>query len=115
VKRPPSLRPFVEQCGNMDVIYFSNEFPKEDLQDVFRQLHVKSKDHCHPLLAQFMLEATKAIKHEITELPSRTKQLIPPFATLDSWAENQELREGPLCGAIDGVLLILAQISLYIR
>jgi monodictyphenone polyketide synthase len=99
----------------MEVIYFSNEFPKEDLQDVFRQLHNKSKDRRHRLLAQFISEATRAIKQEVEQLPSGLRHLIPPFETLVAWAENKELREGQLCGAIDGVLLVLAQLSLYIR
>jgi monodictyphenone polyketide synthase len=99
----------------MEVIYFSNDFPKENLQDVFRKLYINSKDHRHPLLAQFMSEATEAIKYEVSALPSGMKQLVPPFQTLDSWSENKELREGNLRGAVDGVLLVLVQISLYIR
>lgn len=99
----------------MEVIYFTNEFPKEDLQDTFRILHNQSKDNCHRLLAQFICEATKAVKSEISQLQSSLKQLIPPFETLFDWAENPALRDGLLCGAVDGVLLILAQISTYIR
>lgn len=99
----------------MQVIYFSNEFPKEDLQDVFRQVHKQSKDRRHHLLAQFLFEATQAVKEEISRLPAKLKELIPPFQTLFSWAENAELREGLLCGSIDGVLLVLVQISSYIR
>ncbi|EDU45231.1 Polyketide synthase modules [Pyrenophora tritici-repentis] len=98
----------------MDTIYFSNEFPKEALQDVFRQLHKESKSSTHHLLARFMSEATRAVKKEIEQLPSSLKQIIPPFETLSAWAESKELREGELCGAIDGVLLVLLQISVYI-
>lgn len=98
----------------MEVVYFSNEFPKEDLQQVFRLLHIKSKSDNHHILAKFNDDATKAIKREVQKLPSSLRQLIPPFQTLSSWAERKDLREGHLCGAVDGVLLILAQISLYI-
>ncbi|KAK1919829.1 Non-reducing polyketide synthase PKS8-1 [Pyrenophora teres f. teres] len=98
----------------MNAIYFSNEFPKEDLKDVFRQLHKESKSSIHHLLARFMSEATRAVKKEIEQLPSSLKQIIPPFETLSAWAEQKELREGELCGAIDGVLLVLLQISVYI-
>ena len=99
----------------MDVIYFSNEFPKEDLQDSLRLLHKQSKDRRHHLLAQFLFEATQAVKDEVAQLPAKLRGLIPPFQSLFSWAENAELREGLLCGSIDGVLLILVQISSYIR
>ncbi|RMZ83617.1 hypothetical protein DV738_g925, partial [Chaetothyriales sp. CBS 135597] len=98
----------------MELIYFSNEFPKEDLRDVFRLLHNHSKNARNTLLAQFLTEATRAVKDEVRRLPSELKQLIPPFQTLLSWVENTELREGLLCGSIDGVLLVIAQIGSYI-
>lgn len=98
----------------MEVVYFSNEFPREDLQDVFRQLHKKSKSSNHHVLARFIADATRAVKEEIEKLPTSLQNLIPVFESLSSWSENKELREGQLCGSIDGVLLVLVQISLYI-
>ena len=98
----------------MELVYFSNEYPKEDLQDLFRRLHNHSRDKHHPLLAQFLNEATSAVKDEIRRLPTELKQLIPPFETLLSWAENTELRQGLICGAVDGVLLIVVQLATYI-
>lgn len=98
----------------MDVIYFNNEFPREDLQSLFRRLHNLSKGRQYPILAHFLNEATWAIKNEIVSLPSERKQLIPPFTTILSWAEATELREGLICGAVDGVLLVVAQLATYI-
>ncbi len=98
----------------MEVIYFSNEFSKDDLQDLFRRLHNHSKDMLHQILAQFINEATRAVKEEIWRLPTELKQLIPPFETVLSWAENTELRQGLICGAVDGVLLIVVQLATYI-
>ena len=83
--------------------------------EIFRILHNQSKDRRHGLLDQFLWEATKAVKTEISQLQSSLKQLIPPFETLFAWAEHGELRDGLLCGAVDGVLLTIAQISIYIR
>ena len=97
-----------------EVIYFGNELPKEDLQDVFRKLHLHSKDIRHPLLARFIVESTQAIKEEVCRLPSELRQHIPPFDTILTWAELHDLREGPICGAVDGVLLTIAQIGTYI-
>ena len=98
----------------MELVYFSNEFPKDDLASLFRRLHNHSKDKSHPSLAQFIKEATCAVRDEIRRLPTELKQSIPPFESLLSWAENTELREGLLCGAIDGVLLVLAQLATFI-
>jgi monodictyphenone polyketide synthase len=98
----------------MELVYFSNEFPRDDLQDLFRHLHNHSKDKHHPILAQFINETTRAVKDEVRRLPTELKQLIPPFETVLSWAENTELREGLICGAVDGVLLVVVQLATYI-
>jgi len=98
----------------MELIYFSNEFPWDDLQSLFRRLHNHSKDKHHSILAQFINEATWAVKEEVRRLPTELKQLIPPFETVLSWAENTELRESLICGAVDGVLLVIVQLATYI-
>ena len=103
-----------EESRKLKLVYFSNEFPKDDLQDLFRRLHNHSKGKHHPVLAQFLSEATWAVKEEIRQLPTELKQLLPPFKTILSWAENAELREGLICGAVDGVLLIVSQLATYI-
>lgn len=100
--------------GKMELVYFSNEFPKDDLQDLFRRLHNHSKDKHHPILAQFINEATWAVKDEVQRLPTELKQMFPPFETISNWAENTELREGLICGAVDGVLLVVVQLATYI-
>lgn len=103
-----------EDLEKIELVYFSNEFPKDDLPSLFRRLHNYSKDKSHPGLAEFIKGATCAVKDEIRRLPTELKQSIPPFESLLSWAENTELREGLLCGAIDGVLLVLAQLATFI-
>jgi hypothetical protein len=100
---------------NLAFLLSGIQFPREDLSEVFRILHNQSKDRSHGLLDQFICEATKAVKTEISQLQSNLKQLIPPFETLFAWAENEGLRDGLLCGAVDGVLLTIVQISIYIR
>ena len=100
--------------SGMEIVYFSNEFPREDLQDIFRRLHNHSKEIQFSLLARFISESTRAVKDEIRTLPSEFRRLFSPFETLLSWAEDRELREGLLCGAVDGVLLVAVQIAAYI-
>ena len=102
------------EASEMEIVYFSNEFPRDDLQDLFRGLHNHSKDNRHSILAHFIAQTTLAVKDEVRRLPTELKQLIPPFTTILSWAENAELREGLICGAVDGVLLVVIQLATYI-
>lgn len=98
----------------MDFIYFSNEFPKGELQNIFRQVHNYSKDRRYRPLADFIQEATIVAKEEIQNLPAEARALFPAFDSILSWSGNSKLREGLLCGAVDGALLVVAQISIYI-
>lgn len=66
----------------MKIVYFNNEFSKDDLQNLFRRLHNHNKNILHSILAQFIIEATRAIKNEIRRLRTELKQLIPPFKTV---------------------------------
>jgi hypothetical protein len=106
--------PFRFAMSKFEVNYFGNELPKEDIQDVFRKLHLHSKDAKHPLLARFITQSTQVIKKEVERLPCEVKRHIPPFETILSWAGHDDLRDGLLCGAVIGVLLTIAQIGTYI-
>lgn len=103
-----------DMCKKMSLMYFNNDFPSGNLQDQLRHLHNHSKDNNHPVLARFIAEATRVIKEEIQSLPMELKTLILPFDNIFSWAENVELREGLVCGAVEGVLLITLQLAAYI-
>lgn len=98
----------------MKLVYFSNEFPHDDLQDLFRRLHNHSKDRRHTILARFINEATLAIRDEVRRLPTALKALIPPFDTILNFADHSELRKGPLCGSIDGILLCVVELATFI-
>src|SRR4051812_29735313 len=56
----PSTTESLVEPGKMKFGYFSNEFPRGDLKDLFRRLLSHSKDRRHPLLAIFIQEATLA-------------------------------------------------------
>jgi monodictyphenone polyketide synthase len=99
---------------DMEFVYFSNEFPKGDLQNIFRQIHKHSKDRRYRTLADFIQEATVVAKEEVQNLPAEARALFPAFDTILSWSESAKLREGLLCGAVDGALLIVAQLAIYI-
>jgi len=102
------------QQASKAVVFFGNEFPKDDLRSTFRHLHSHGKDRSLAILTQFFDEATLALKDEVRRLPSELKRLIPPFDSVLSWAENTGLREGQLTGAVDGVLLVVVQVATYL-
>ena len=113
----PSTRSFSDvdvDFTKMELAYFSNEFPKDDLQGLMRQLHTHSRDRRHPILAQFLDEATLAIREEVRQLPVPLRALIPPFETILTFSDFMALRTGPLCGAIDGILLCTVELGTFI-
>lgn len=99
---------------NMRLIYFSNEFPRDDVQTLFRELHIHSKDRRHPILARFLEESTLAVREEVRNLPNPLRKLIPPFESILNFADFADLRKGQLCGSIDGIILCAVELSILI-
>ena len=100
--------------AKMKLVYFSNEFPRDDLQDLFRELHQHSKGRRHPILARFLEETTLAIRDEVRQLPTALRALIPPFETILNFSDFADLRKGQLCGSIDGILLCTVELGTFI-
>ena len=98
----------------LNLIYFSNEFPNDDLSFLLRQLHNHSKRHEHPILARFLREASRALRQEVSQLRAELAHLVPAFESVTSLAGETKLRKGPLCGSVDGVLLCVLQLATYI-
>ncbi|KAL4887524.1 hypothetical protein BJY04DRAFT_225501 [Aspergillus karnatakaensis] len=98
----------------MKLLYFSNEFPKDDLQSIFRRLHNHSKDRRHAILARFLDDATLAVRDEVRLLPAAVKALVPAFETVLNLADYPELRNSPLGGSVDGVILCVLEIATLI-
>ncbi|KAI9667461.1 MAG: Type I Iterative PKS [Bathelium mastoideum] len=111
---PPSTSDYSLEPGTMKIGYFSNEFPHDDLKDLLRRLHVHSKDTRYIILAKFVHEATLAIREEVHALPAISRALVPPFETVFNLADHPELRNGPLGGAVDGMLLCAVQLATLI-
>lgn len=110
----PSSSESDEGSRKMDLVYFSNDFPKDDLQNLFRHLRNQAKTRQHTILAHFLTTATASVKHEIQALSVELKQYFRPFESLLDWADDTELRKSSLCGAVDGVLLVILQLAAYI-
>ncbi|KAI9702722.1 MAG: Type I Iterative PKS [Bogoriella megaspora] len=101
------------------VIYFSGEIPQGDPEgdqrDLFRKLHLLSKESNHPILASFLSSVTSAVKGECSHLGRAQKDLIPCFENILDLTEHvTELRKTPLGGAIERVLVITFQLGSFI-
>ncbi|KAJ5738567.1 Acyl transferase/acyl hydrolase/lysophospholipase [Penicillium malachiteum] len=105
------LTPNSREARPMKVIYFSNEFPADDLQELLRRLHNHSKNVHHDLLARFIYEATLAVRDEVRQLSTSLRALVPAFESVLELANDTELRKGPLGGSIDGILLCVVQLA----
>jgi monodictyphenone polyketide synthase len=99
----------------MKLLYFSNEFPHDDLASLARRLHVLSKERRYPHLARFLDEAKETIRNELRQLPAALRATIPPFEVVLNWVDYEDLRKGPLGASIDGVLLVSVQLATLIK
>lgn len=102
------------ETQEMQVLYFSNEFPRDDIQSLFRRLRTISKDRSHEILARFIDEATCTVRDEVRQLPASTKSAFPSFNTVFDLADYQDLRNGPLEGSVNGVLLCVLELATLI-
>ncbi|KAF2209148.1 hypothetical protein CERZMDRAFT_87124 [Cercospora zeae-maydis SCOH1-5] len=100
--------------GASRLIYFSNEFPPDDIATVLRNIRLLAKDRRHPILELFLVKATEAIRKEIQMLPGEVREAFPAFSCITSLWHEHNLREGALSGAIDGALLCVVQLGIYI-
>ncbi|KAJ5952332.1 uncharacterized protein N7479_010745 [Penicillium vulpinum] len=110
----PSTPGSLVEPDKAKVAYFGNEFPIDDLKDLFRRLYGHSKDKRHAGLARFIHEATSVVREEVRLLPAALRTLVPPFQTIFDLANDAELRSGPLGGSIDGMLLCALQLATFI-
>jgi hypothetical protein len=73
--------PSTDGLGDLasQLLFLSNEFPNDDLKDLFRRLHTNSKGRRFRSLAIFLDACSDAIYHEVAALPFHLKKLIPHF------------------------------------
>ncbi|KAK8113417.1 hypothetical protein PG984_013943 [Apiospora sp. TS-2023a] len=110
----PATSDTSEEYSRMQLLYFSNEFPRDDLATLCRRLHMLSKQRRHPVLARFLDEATELIRAEVRLLPASSQAQFTPFGVVLNFVDHAELRNGPLGAAIDGVLLVAVQLGTLI-
>ncbi|KAL8743164.1 MAG: hypothetical protein Q9190_004459 [Brigantiaea leucoxantha] len=100
--------------SKMKFVHFHNEFPNDDLKDLYRRLLNHSKDKKHLILAGFLDEATSVIREEVRKLPRALKDLVPPFESILNFVDHESLRKGPLGGSVEGLLLCVLEIATFI-
>lgn len=94
-----------------NLFYLSNEFPPDELHDVFRRLRSRSKTQRHPVLRSFLSQATLVLREEISQLPGGLRSQLPPLGNAVDLLEARNLHSGPLAGALEGALLCLLHIA----
>lgn len=100
--------------GKMQIVHFHNEFPFDDLATMYREILAHSRDRGHPVLAQFLDEATLALREEIRLLPAALRAIIPPFESVLDFADFKDLLKGPLAASVEGILLIVLELGIFV-
>jgi asperthecin polyketide synthase len=96
------------------LVFFGNEFPTDDLKDLFRRLLRHSRDRRFRVLAAFLEESTVVLKDEVSKLPRPLKDLVPHFANVLTLVEHGDFRQGPLGAAIESALLTVLELGMLI-
>lgn len=96
------------------IVFFSNEFPNDDVRDLFRRLHRHAKDKRFPFLATFLEDSAATIKEETSKLPRPLQDLIPSFNSVLTLADHGDFRHGPLGAAMESALLTVFEIGMLI-
>lgn len=101
------------------VLYLSGEIPQGDPEGdqrtLFRRLNLLSKERDHVVLASLLQCVTRALKDECSRLSRVYRDLIPPFeSVLDLTDHVVHLRQTPVGGAIERVLVLVVQLGSFV-
>ena len=96
------------------LLFFNNEFPNDDLRELFRRLHNNSKGQKFRFLATFLDACSDVVRNEVAALPLNMKKLVPSFKSVLSLANDPDFRQGPLGGALESALLCVLEIGMFI-
>ena len=100
--------------GSADVVFFGNNFPNDDLKDLFRRLTRHSKDVRFRTLAAFLETATNTLKDEIVKLPPHARDEAPHFDNFLGLVEHGDFRGGALSAAMESATLTTLQLAMVI-
>jgi asperthecin polyketide synthase len=96
------------------LVFFGNEFPNDDLKDLFRRLYRQSKDRRFRQLSAFLEEVTSVLKKEVSLLPQPMREVVPHFDSVCHLIEHGDFRNTPLGAAMESVFLTTLQLGMFI-
>ncbi|KAJ5909050.1 ketoacyl-synt-domain-containing protein [Penicillium taxi] len=96
------------------LLYFGNELPNDDVNELFRHLLQHSKDRRFRLLNAYLEESTLILQDEIAKLPHNVKSRVPYFDNIVTLSEQGYLRELGLGAAMESAFLLILQLGLFI-
>ncbi|KAH8658384.1 putative polyketide synthase [Xylariales sp. PMI_506] len=102
------------QTDSAGVVFFGNNFPNDDLKDLFRRLTRHSKDVRFRTLAAFLETATDTLKDEIVKLSLPARDEAPHFDNFLGLVEHGNFRGGALSAAVESATMTALQIAMVI-
>ncbi|KAL4983906.1 ketoacyl-synt-domain-containing protein [Aspergillus falconensis] len=94
--------------------YFGNEFPNDDVNELFRHLLQHSKDRRFRTLSAYLEESTLVLQDEIARLPHVVRSRVPHFDNIVTLSEEGYLRDLGLGAAMESAFLLVLQLGLLI-
>ncbi|RAK87875.1 ketoacyl-synt-domain-containing protein [Aspergillus costaricaensis CBS 115574] len=96
------------------LVYFGNEFPNDDVNELFRRLQQHSKDRRFRLLSAYLEDSILVLQDEIAKLPHSVNSRVPHFDNIVTLSENGYLRELGLGAAMESAFLLILQLGSFI-
>ncbi|KAL4925855.1 ketoacyl-synt-domain-containing protein [Aspergillus undulatus] len=110
----PEPEPQHEHENQPTLLYFGNEFPNDDVNELFRRLQQHSKDRRFRHLDSHLQESVLVLQDEIAKLPHHVRSRVPHFDNIVTLSEQGYLRELGLGAAMESAFLLILQVGLFI-
>lgn len=92
-------------------VFFTNDFPADEVGALFRSLVRLSKDLRCTQLASLLSLCNRAIRDEVARLPKSWQKYMPPVEDILALVGDVDFQNGPLGGAMEGVFLCIFQLG----
>lgn len=97
------------------LLFFGNDFPSDNLGDLFRRLHRWSKDKRFTVLGLFLEDAVAVIKSEIGQLSQPVPEQVSSIQSIMGLVDAYEaIRITPIGASLESALLCTLQIAVLI-